>query len=82
MNAIAGKKLPIYGDGGNVRDWLHVEDHVEAILRVLSDGVVGNVYNIGGNAEKTNLEVANAVCESLDNANQKKLVAIVNKLLL
>ena len=72
LNAIAGKKLPIYGDGENVRDWLHVEDHVEAILRVLSDGVVGNVYNIGGNAEKTNLEVANAVCASLDNAKPKK----------
>ena len=72
LNAIAGKKLPIYGDGGNVRDWLHVEDHVEAILRVLSDGIVGNVYNIGGNAEKTNLEVANAVCASLDNAKPKK----------
>lgn len=71
LNAIAGKDLPIYGDGGNVRDWLYVDDHVDAILRVLSDGMTGNVYNIGGNAEKTNLEVVNAVCVVLDKIKTK-----------
>lgn len=71
LNAIAGNDLPIYGDGGNVRDWLYVDDHVDAILRVLSDGMTGNVYNIGGNAEKTNLEVVHAVCVVLDKIKTK-----------
>ena len=73
LSAIEEKNLPIYGDGGNIRDWLYVEDHVEAILRVLSNGLIGEVYNIGGNEEKTNLQVANAVCESLDNLKPKKI---------
>jgi dTDP-glucose 4,6-dehydratase len=71
LNAIAGNDLPIYGDGRNVRDWLYVDDHVDAILRVLSDGMTGNVYNIGGNAEKTNLEVVHAVCVVLDKIKTK-----------
>ncbi len=66
LNAVNQKELPIYGDGGNIRDWLYVDDHIEAIIRVLKDGSIGEVYNIGGNAEKTNLQVANAVCKSLD----------------
>ena len=73
LSAIRGEKLPIYGDGGNIRDWLYVEDHIEAILRVLSDGLIGDVYNIGGNEEKTNLQVANAVCGSLDKLKPKKM---------
>jgi len=65
-NAIAGKPLPVYGKGANVRDWLYVEDHCRAVERVLEQGEPGEVYNIGGNNEKTNLEVVNTVCTLLD----------------
>ena len=65
-NALEGKPLPIYGDGGNVRDWLYVEDHCRALRRVLAAGCPGEVYNIGGHNEKTNLEVVHAVCGLLD----------------
>lgn len=66
LNALSGKELPIYGDGLQVRDWLHVEDHCRAILLVLKSGRVGETYNIGGCNEKTNLEVVNTVCILLD----------------
>ncbi len=66
MNALDGKRLPIYGDGQNRRDWLHVLDHCDAILRVLEAGVPGEKYNIGGNAERTNLQMVDALCEALD----------------
>jgi dTDP-glucose 4,6-dehydratase len=66
MAAVDGKPLPVYGDGGNVRDWLHVEDHCDGILLVLERGRVGEKYNIGGGAERNNLEVVNAVCEALE----------------
>ena len=65
-NALAGKPLPIYGDGRQVRDWLYVKDHCAAIRRVLEAGRVGEVYNVGGWNEKTNLEVVNTLCEILD----------------
>jgi dTDP-glucose 4,6-dehydratase len=65
-NALAGKPLPIYGDGSNVRDWLYVGDHCSAIRRVLEAGRVGETYNIGGCNEKTNLEVVNTLCAILD----------------
>ena len=65
-NALAQKSLPLYGDGRQVRDWLYVRDHCTAIRQVLEEGKVGEVYNIGGNNEKTNLEIANMLCESLD----------------
>jgi dTDP-glucose 4,6-dehydratase len=65
-NALAGGKLPIYGDGQNVRDWLYVGDHCVAIRRVLADGKPGETYNIGGWNEKTNLEVVHALCDILD----------------
>jgi dTDP-glucose 4,6-dehydratase len=65
-NALAGKLLPIYGDGSNVRDWLYVGDHCSAIRRVLEAGRVGETYNIGGCNEKTNLEVVNTLCAILD----------------
>lgn len=65
-NALAGKPLPIYGDGSNVRDWLYVGDHCSAIRRVLEAGRVGETYNIGGCNEKTNLEVVNTLCAMLD----------------
>lgn len=65
-NALAGKPLPVYGTGSNVRDWLYVEDHCQAIERILEAGRPGEVYNIGGNNEKTNLEVVQTLCDLLD----------------
>lgn len=65
-NALAGKPLPIYGDGKQRRDWLYVGDHCSAIRAVLAKGRVGETYNIGGNNEKTNLETIHALCEILD----------------
>ncbi len=66
VNAVEGKRFPIYGDGLNVRDWLYVGDHCEAIRVVLNAGQIGGTYNVGGCAEKTNLEVAETVCAILD----------------
>jgi len=66
LNSLAGKPLPVYGDGLNVRDWLYVDDHCEAIRVVLEKGRVGEVYNIGGNCEKTNLEIVKTLCRILD----------------
>ena len=68
LNALDGKPLPIYGNGQNIRDWLHVEDHCAAILRVLEAGVPGEKYNVGGNSERTNLEVVHALCDALEAA--------------
>lgn len=65
-NAVQGKPLPVYGKGENVRDWLYVEDHCRAIERVLEAGTPGEVYNIGGNNEHTNIEVINTLCALLD----------------
>ena len=65
-NALHGKPLPLYGTGSNVRDWLYVEDHCAAIERVLEAGTPGEVYNIGGNNEKTNLDVVHTICDLLD----------------
>ena len=65
-NALAGKPLPVYGDGLNVRDWLYVGDHCAAIRRVLEAGHVGEVYNVGGWNEKSNLEVVHTLCDLLD----------------
>jgi dTDP-glucose 4,6-dehydratase len=65
-NALAGKALPIYGDGTNVRDWLYVGDHCAAIRRVLETGRTGETYNVGGWNEMTNLEVVHTVCDWLD----------------
>jgi len=65
-NAIKGKTLPVYGDGKNVRDWLYVEDHCEAILATLENGRLGEKYNIGGNCEKQNIEVVTLICDYLD----------------
>jgi len=66
LNAIAGKKLPVYGEGANVRDWLHVEDHCRALDLVVRRGRPGRTYNIGGHNERTNLEVVHGVCDVLD----------------
>ncbi|MDH5536391.1 MAG: dTDP-glucose 4,6-dehydratase [Betaproteobacteria bacterium] len=66
LNAVQGKPLPVYGDGKNVRDWLYVSDHCAAVRSVLRNGRLGETYNIGGNAEKSNLEVVNTLCNILD----------------
>jgi dTDP-glucose 4,6-dehydratase len=66
LNALDYKPLPVYGDGQQVRDWLFVQDHVDAINSVLNQGVTGEVYNIGGSSERTNLQVVYAICDVLD----------------
>ena len=66
LNALAGKPLPIYGDGENMRDWLYVEDHADALLLVLEKGALGRSYNIGGENERTNLELVKTLCGILD----------------
>ncbi len=66
VNALAGKPLPVYGDGQQIRDWLYVKDHCSAIRRVLEAGKVGEVYNIGGWNEKTNIDIVHTVCALLD----------------
>ncbi|WP_433766940.1 dTDP-glucose 4,6-dehydratase [Pseudomonas putida] len=66
VNALAGKSLPVYGDGQQIRDWLYVKDHCSAIRRVLEAGVVGETYNVGGWNEKPNLEIVHTVCGLLD----------------
>tara|TARA_B100000780_G_scaffold270333_1_gene230008 strand:- start:23000 stop:24073 length:1074 start_codon:yes stop_codon:yes gene_type:complete len=66
LNALQGKTLPIYGDGQQIRDWLYVEDHARALVKVVSEGNVGETYNIGGHNEKTNLSVVEAICELLE----------------
>jgi dTDP-glucose 4,6-dehydratase len=66
LNALEEKPLPVYGKGDNVRDWLFVEDHAEALEAVLTRGTVGQSYNVGGRAERTNLQVVEAICDALD----------------
>jgi dTDP-glucose 4,6-dehydratase len=68
VNALHGKRLPVYGDGGNVRDWLYVGDHVRGIELVLDKGRIGETYNIGGNNQRRNLELVNEICRLLDQA--------------
>ena len=71
MNALSGKDIPIYGDGMQRRDWLYVVDHCQAIRRVLNEGSPGKVYNIGGNAELTNIEVVSLICDVLSTRTEK-----------
>jgi dTDP-glucose 4,6-dehydratase len=66
LNALEGKKLPVYGDGKNVRDWLYVEDHCEAIWTIMKSGRTGETYNVGGNAEMENIEIVQMICDILD----------------
>ena len=66
LHAMSGKPIPVYGDGQNVRDWLFVADHCEAIRLVLAEGTVGETYNIGGKNEKRNIEIAMTICSILD----------------
>ena len=71
-NALDNKNLPIYGDGKNIRDWLYVEDHCEAIIKILANGKPGETYNIGGSCEKNNLEVVSEICKILDSIKPKQ----------
>jgi dTDP-glucose 4,6-dehydratase len=66
LNALEGAPLPVYGDGANVRDWLYVEDHVRALRLILERGRLGEKYNVGGRNERTNLEVVEGICDTLD----------------
>ena len=66
LNALAGRPLPVYGTGGNIRDWLHVEDHCAAVARVLEAGRPGRSYNIGGRSERSNIDVVRTICTILD----------------
>jgi len=86
-NALKGKKIPIYGNGSQVRDWLFVDDHVHALYKVMKRGKLGETYNIGGNNQKTNLEVVNQICVLLDTkinilthdlSSHKELIQFVN----
>ena len=71
-NALAGKELPIYGDGKNIRDWLYVEDHCRALCTVMEKGVAGETYNVGGNCEKQNIEIVKTICSILDEISPKQ----------
>lgn len=84
INGLEGKKLPVYGTGGNVRDWLYVEDHARALFAVVNNGRLGETYCIGGRSERTNLDVVKAICTLLDElvpsktvANREALIAFV-----
>ena len=74
LNALEGKNLPIYGKGDQIRDWLFVEDHARALYKVVTEGKVGETYNIGGHNEKKNLEVVNTICDILDTLVPKESV--------
>ena len=66
LNALQGKKLPVYGNGQQIRDWLYVEDHARALFKVVTEGQIGETYNIGGHNEKANLDVVHGICELLE----------------
>lgn len=76
LNALAGRQLPVYGKGEQIRDWLYVEDHAEALLRALTKGKPGETYAIGGNCEKRNIDVVEAVCDTLEEFAQPKPAGI------
>ena len=70
------KKIPVYGNGKNIRDWIFVDDHCEAVWSILNNGKIGETYNVGGNCEKTNLEIINDICEAL-NVNPQDYISFV-----
>jgi len=85
INAINENKLPVYGKGDNVRDWIHVDDHCDAIIRIIEDGKVGEKYNIGGECEKKNIEIVEEICDIIDvlrprnsNKSYRELIEFVN----
>ena len=78
LNAIHGKPLPVYGDGLQIRDWLYVDDHAKALIKVVTEGEIGETYNIGGHNEKTNLEVVETVCALLEEMAPDKPLRVTN----
>ncbi|WP_105180716.1 dTDP-glucose 4,6-dehydratase [Pseudoalteromonas sp. T1lg21] len=78
LNALHGKSLPVYGDGKQIRDWLFVEDHARALYKVVTEGKVGETYNIGGHNEKQNIEVVHTICELLEELVPNKPEGIAN----
>lgn len=72
LNALAGKSLPVYGDGGQIRDWLYVDDHARALYEVVTRGRVGETYNVGGNNEQKNIDVVKTICSLLDELQPRK----------
>lgn len=80
LNALEGKPLPVYGNGMQIRDWLHVEDHARALYKVVMGGKIGETYNIGGHNEKANIEVVQTICDLLEELVPEKSVGIKNYL--
>ncbi|MBK5001589.1 6-dehydratase [Pseudomonas sp. S31] len=78
LNALAGKPLPVYGNGLQVRDWLFVEDHARALLKVVSEGVVGETYNIGGHNEQKNIDVVRGICALLEELAPERPAGVAN----
>ncbi|MCT2533615.1 dTDP-glucose 4,6-dehydratase [SAR92 clade bacterium H231] len=78
LNAIHGKPLPVYGNGLQIRDWLYVEDHAKALIKVVTEGKVGETYNIGGHNEKNNLEVVETICDLLEELSPQKPSGVIN----
>ena len=78
LNAVAGKPLPVYGNGAQVRDWLYVEDHARALYQVVTEGVVGETYNIGGHNERKNIEVVQTICDLLEELAPNKPQGVAN----
>lgn len=76
LNALHGKPLPVYGNGMQIRDWLYVDDHAKALIKVVTEGKIGETYNIGGQNEKTNLEVVKSICELLEELAPNKPVGV------
>ena len=81
LNALEGKRLPVYGDGKNVRDWLFVEDHCSAIRAVLENGPIGETYNIGGNSERANIDVVTTICDLVDEMRPEASISPRRKLI-
>jgi dTDP-glucose 4,6-dehydratase len=78
LNAVSGKPLPVYGNGAQVRDWLYVEDHARALYQVVTEGVVGETYNIGGHNERKNIEVVHTICDLLEELAPNKPQGVAN----
>ena len=78
LNAVAGKPLPVYGNGAQVRDWLYVEDHARALYQVVTEGVVGETYNVGGHNERKNIEVVQTICDLLEELAPNKPQGVAN----
>ena len=78
LNAIHGNPLPVFGDGSQIRDWLYVEDHAKALVKVVTEGEIGETYNIGGHNEKTNLEVVKTICDLLEELSPEKPAGVKN----